>query len=489
MTDPIGTGIDTLVRLAALVVASTPSPTATALAGARAPFAVLSLDSLLTLLIVATLPVCVRRPWIGVLVFAWIGYMNPHRLLNGFAYGMPYAKLVAAATLLGLLFTRERYALPRTREVYLVAALWVVFIGSTFLVAQQPEVARAKLAEISKIFLMTGVTLALFQDRYKLSVLLLVIALSIGLLGAGGALWSLATGFAPRLYGPPQSFLGDNNAFGYTLTLVLPIIALARRQATSAWLRRGLLVMFTLSIIAVFATYSRGALIGLCLSLPLLLALMWRKDVALLLAAAVACLTIYATPRQWAERMQTITPTAYRDTSSGSKRMASWYVALRLGLDHPLLGAGFRPFEPDVYERYMPGYWDNHDAHNHYLQIFAEHGVPGLLLFVALLIALFRTLLRTVRATRGDPTRAWIHEAALLIGVSLVAYVVGGMFLNMPYFDLFYQLAAAVLILQQAALAPGIEIAAPRAPLLALPAARWRASGAVSDRRAARAAG
>ncbi|MDX2165625.1 MAG: putative O-glycosylation ligase, exosortase A system-associated [Deltaproteobacteria bacterium] len=452
--------------------------------GASMLSAILSLDGLLTLLIVALLPLCALRPWIGVLVFAWIGYMNPHRLLDGFAFHMPYAKLVAAATLCGLLVTRERYALPRTREVYLVAALWVIFVASTLLVALQPAVAREKLAEISKIFLMTGVTLVLFQDRYKLTALVLVIALSVGLLGAGGALWGLSTGFAERLYGPPRSFLGDNNAFGYTLTIVLPIIALARRQAERRWLRRVLLAVFALSIVAVFATWSRGALIGLCLSLPLLLAWSWRRDPAILLATAAACLAIYATPRPWVERMQTITPTAYRDTSSGSKRMASWYVALRLGLDHPILGAGFRPFEPDVYERYMPGYWDNHDAHNHYLQLFAEHGVPGLLLFVALLGSLFLTLWRTRRATRGDPPREWIGEAAQLVAVSLVAYAVGGIFLNMPYFDLFYQLAAVGLILQQAARAPGLEIAAPCAPLLSVPWARRRPAAALSPARA-----
>ena len=96
---------------------------------------------LLTVLIVATLPVCVLRPWMGMLVFAWIGFMNPHRLLDGFAYDMPYAKMVAVATLAGLLVTRERYALPRTREVYLLAALWVTFVCSTVFVALQPEVA------------------------------------------------------------------------------------------------------------------------------------------------------------------------------------------------------------------------------------------------------------------------------------------------------------------------------------------------------------
>jgi len=427
---------------------------------------VLSLDTLLTVLVVATLPVCFVRPWVGILVFAWIGFMNPHRLLDGFAHEMPYAKMVAGTTLAGLLFTRQRYALPRTREVYLIVALWVTFVCSTVFAALQPQSAWEKLTEISKILLMTGVTMVLFQDRRKLTILLLVIGFSFGYLAVTGGLWSLYSGFEERLYGPWSSAIGDNNALGYALTIVVPIFALLRRQVANKWIRGALLACFGLSIVAVFATYSRASLIGLCVSLPLTLALTRRKDVPLLLATAAACLAIYATPRQWKERMQTITPTVYRDDGSGSKRMKSWYVAVRLGLDHPVLGAGFDPFAPEVYERYLPGYWDYHDPHNHFLQVFAEHGVPGLLLFTGLLVSLFLTLLRTARATRGDPERQWIRDTALFTGVSLIAYVVGGMFLDMPYFDLFYQLVAVIVILHKAAQAPGNVIAEPEQPLL-----------------------
>lgn len=481
-------GMVGLVRGVPVVVAFAQTATATAEASASIAQSILSADMLLTALIVGLLPFCAWRPWIGMLVFAWIGYMNPHRLCGGFAFHMPYAKMVAAATLAGLLVTRERYPLPRTRETYLMAALWLIFVCSTLFVALQPEIAREKLAEISKILLMTGATIVLFQDRRKLHILLLVIALSIGFFGVTGGLWNLYTGFAERLYGPARSALGDNNALGFTFTIVLPIVALVRRQSSSRWVRGVLLAVFALSIVALFATYSRASLIVLCLTLPLTLALTWRKDFALWAATAAACFAIYAAPRQWVERMQTITPTAYRDTSSGSQRMKSWYIAFRLGLDHPLLGAGFRPFEPDVYERYMPGYWDNHDAHNNFLQVFAEHGIPGLLLFVALLVSLFLTLLRTVRATRGDPSRRWIGDAALFLGVSLVAYVVGGMFLNMPYFDLFYQLVAAIVILQQLAQAPGGEVAT-QEPLLAALWARLRGRDAMVDRRSVGAGG
>jgi putative inorganic carbon (hco3(-)) transporter len=412
---------------------------------------VVGLDILLVAVVGAALPLCLWKPWIGVLVFSWLGCMHPQRMVGGMAYDLPFSKLVAGATLLGLLFTTQRYRLPRRREVYLLAALWVTFLGSTTLTAIAPAAARVKFAEVSKIMLMTGVTLVLFQDRAKLRALLLVIALSIGLHGITGGLWGIATGFREMLFGPPGSSITDNNALGFAFTIVLPLLAGLRQRDARAPLRGLLLLAFGLTIVALFATYSRGSLVGFCLVLPLIALQVRAKDLALLGTAVAACLVIYLAPRHWVERMRTITPTAYRTESSGIKRMHSWYVAYRLGLDHPLLGSGFHPFVPAVYERYLPGYADDHDAHNHFLQVFAEHGLTGLLLFVALLVSVVIRLWQLTRATRGDPRRAWIAGYAQMIGIAVIAFVAGGVFVNMPYSDLYFTLVAAVVVLQEIA--------------------------------------
>ena len=60
-------------------------------------------DIVLTLVIFGLLPFILRRPHIGVLVWTWIGFMNPHRLTWGFAYDMPFAMIVALVTLVSLL--------------------------------------------------------------------------------------------------------------------------------------------------------------------------------------------------------------------------------------------------------------------------------------------------------------------------------------------------------------------------------------------------
>jgi probable O-glycosylation ligase (exosortase A-associated) len=424
-------------------------------------------EIVLTALVVASLPFCFTRPWIGVLVFAWLGYMNPHRLVGGFAADLPFGKFVAAATLLGWLRGARTYSLPRTREVYLLLALGITFLCSTMLTATHPALARTKLIEVSKILLMTGVTMALFRDRRRLHVLLLVMALSIGCLGFAGGVWALRTRWPTILWGPADSGIGDNNAFGFALTMVLPLLALLRDEESRRWVRSVLLAMFGLSIVAIFATYSRGSFIGLLVVLTVMVAKRRTRDVALLAVMAAALATVVIAPPQWWARIASITLTAYEDDPSGYHRMRSWYVAFRTGLDHPVLGAGFWPFDVELYQRYLPGYVDFHDAHNHFLQVFAEHGFTGLILFAALLACVFRGLRRVMRTTRGDPARRWMSHYADVVEVSLVAYTVGGVFLNMAYFDLMYQLIAVAVILEcEAGVEAPVANSSPKPPSL-----------------------
>src|SRR5262249_45490975 len=168
--------------------------------------------------------------------------------------------------------------------------------------------ARVEFGEGSKPLLMTAATIVLFQDRAKLRALLLVLALSIGLLGIMGSVWGMDTGFQQPLFGPSGSSIGDNNALGVALLIALPLLAYLRQQAQKAPLRGVLLIAFGLSIIVLFTTYSRGAFVGFCLVLPLIVLQLQLRDKALLAVGITACMLPFFAPPQWKERMQTITP-------------------------------------------------------------------------------------------------------------------------------------------------------------------------------------
>ena len=43
-------------------------------------------DLLITAIIFGMLPIVIKRPWIGALMFVWISLMTPQRYAFGFAY-------------------------------------------------------------------------------------------------------------------------------------------------------------------------------------------------------------------------------------------------------------------------------------------------------------------------------------------------------------------------------------------------------------------
>ena len=404
-------------------------------------------DIVLTTIVMGLLPFCFMVPWVGLLTYSWIGYMNPHRLTFGFAYTMPFAQLTAIATLLGLLVTKHRKPLPRSWPTYLLAASWAFFFLTT-LSATRPDAAWTQLEKVSKIILMTFVTMLLFQDAKRLRFLFYVIVFSIGFFGLKGGIWAIATGGGNQVLGPPDSFIAGNTEIGLALVMVLPLMHfLAKTEARPA-VRYVLRLMLVFSAIAVLFTYSRGAVLGLAVVLPLMLLKSPARFVVLPLVFVVALYGKSLMPEQWLERMDTIQN--YEDDESASGRLEAWHTAYRLALDYPILGGGFRPFSPAVYERYVPGKRlnDSQDAHSIYFQVLAEHGFPGLALYVGLIVATLLGLASASRKTRQDPRRRELHDAAQLVSVSLIGFAVSGSFLSMSYFDLFFHLVAIATVIR-----------------------------------------
>lgn len=418
-------------------------------------------DVVVTCVIMGLLPFCLSRPWIGVLTWSWIGYMNPHRLTWGFAYDLPFGLMVILATVVGLVFTNEKKSLPNAIEVYLLLAMWGWFLVTT-LFAFYPEEAWVQLIKISKILLGIFLSMILLQETRKLRALIWVIALSIGFFGVKGGIWWIMTGAQDQVLGPRDSFISGNTEIGLALNMVIPLLIFLQREETRVWRRRFLLAAALLSIVASLGTYSRGALIGLAVVVPLVF-LKSRARVVLLPLLAIAIFVLPSVmPTRWLERMGTIE--TYDQDLSANQRLNSWYVARQLAKDYPIMGGGFRTFSQEIYEIYMPGYkYGGQDAHSIYFQVLGEHGFIGLALFIGLIASTMISLRRLIWKTKHDPARQWICNCAQMLEVSVLGYAASGAFLSMSYFDLFYHVVAITVILKVLANAPAPEPEAPAA--------------------------
>ncbi len=140
----------------------------------------------------------------------------------------------------------------------------------------------------------------------------------------------------------------------------------------------------------------------------------------------------------------------YEQDRSAMGRLRAWEMAWNLALDRPLLGAGFRAFQPEMYKQYLPEFPESsRDAHSIFFQVLAEHGFTGIILYIMLILSTFLSLRQLIRKSRRKPSLQWISSYAQMLEASLIGFVVSGMFLSLSYFDLFFHLIAIVIILKQ----------------------------------------
>lgn len=408
-----------------------------------------------------TLPFILFRPWIGVLMFAWLSLMTPNRFAYGFAYDFQFSAVVAVCTLLGLLITKEkiRYEPNLVLVLLLFLPAWTCV---TYIFALERESATGRLIEVLKVFLFVHVSAMVLQNRKQLDWMLWVIVVSVGFFGVKGGLFTIASGAGGKVYGPPgDSFLSDNNAISVALILVIPLMQYLRAISTSRLARLGLLAAMLLSGMAVLGSYSRGAL----LAIGSMLVFLWLKSSHKILFSAllipVVPFAIAFMPAQWTERMNTIS--TYEQDASAMGRINSWKTAFNIANDRPLVGGGFELYSAKTFARYAPDPEDVHSAHSVYFQMLGEHGYVGLLIFLSIGVASWFTARRTIALSKGREDLKWAEHLARATQVSLVGYAVGGAFVNIGYWDLIYYEIVILVAASRLAAAPRSTAAPPAA--------------------------
>lgn len=393
-------------------------------------------DILVTAIVFGILPFVFKRPWIGILLFSWLGYMNPHRLCWGFAYDFPFAMIVAVTTLTAFLFSKEEKEMLWTRETVLLLIFvgWMLF--TTFF-AFYPDLAWLQWDKVWKIQLMVFMTAMILKDRMQVHWLIWIIALSLGFYGVKGGIFTIVHGGVYRVQGPYGTFIGGNNELALALVITIPLIRYLHLQAKAFWVRWGLASAMVLSAVAAIGSQSRGALLAM-LAMGVFLWLKSRKKLATAAFMIVAIAIIGAVmPQEWYDRMNTIK--TYQQDGSAQGRINAWYTALNVAKDR-ITGGGFNMFQPGVFRQYAPDPDNVHDAHSIYFEVMGEQGFIGLALYTLLGILFWIRASQIVRACKNDPNRKWAADLAAMSQVSMVGFAAGGAFLGLAQFDLPYHL-------------------------------------------------
>ena len=163
-----------------------------------------------------------------------------------------------------------------------------------------------------------------------------------------------------------------------------------------------------------------------------------------LLTTAVVVLAFlgFATDKYW-DQMTTIGSDTDYNMTEESGRINIWRRGVGYMMDNPVFGVGPNNFQvaegtlsPFAWRAQMGRGVRWNAAHNSYVQAGAELGVPGLLLFLAVIGSTLRTLRRTGRRQGED------GRLSSALTASLVGFVVGAFFLSLAYSEMLYTLVA-----------------------------------------------
>lgn len=378
-------------------------------------------------------------------MWSWLGYMNPHRLTWGFAYNFPFAMVVGLTTLIALVFYKGEKTIPFIP----LTVIWLAFIlwmNLSTLTAIDPAMSSIEWDRSMKIQIFALLTVALIRNKLQINALVWVVAASLAFFGLKGGIFSILSGGNYLVWGPKGSFIEDNNALGMVLTMTIPLLVYIFQSTNDKRFKLALLGVIALTLLAILTSHSRGAFLAICAMGMVFWYYSSRKviiGVVLVLAAIVAWNVM---PESWHERMSSISD--YQNDSSAMGRINAWWFAYNLALDHPFTGGGFGTFTQELFLRYAPNPTDFHDSHSIYFEVLAEQGFVGLALFLMLGAGALITSMRNIAMAKKREDLAWAVALSRMLIVSLVAYAVGGLFLGLAYFDLYYHLISMVVIVR-----------------------------------------
>ena len=422
-------------------------------------------DYLLAMIFIALVPIILRYAWIGIPTLFWISLFTPQLQTWTFMYGFQAAMLFSAVTLVALIWSKDRQPFPFTRETVMLFVL-AGYFAMTSHFAMVSSGAWDFWIHFMKILLVTFITPLLIYGERRILVVLLVITGSLAFFGFKGGIFAINTGGAHMVLGPSGSYLSGNTYIGLAMIMVLPLILVSARMFHQRWVDFGVplvsrfsvpigwvgYAVFWLTAIAILATHSRGAFVGLIAITPFLF-LHMKKKILIAGIAFIAVVVVGVTaPEVLVDRWKTIE--TYEEDTSAMQRIQSWGVAWNMAMERPLTGMGFRNtwmgYDWWVSYAEFEGGWSHVlSPHSIYFGLLGAHGFGGLGVYLLLAAFTMLTLNRVRRTARRRTGQIWLSEYAWALQVGLTGYLVAGIFLDVAYFNLFYAFVAMAVIMRR----------------------------------------
>ena len=403
-----------------------------------------------------------RKPFLFVLVYAYIDIVAPQRLTYLLLNSLPISAMAAALALGGfLLFDDKRDVRVAPRQLLIVVLIGYCWF--TTLHADFPVEARDKWDWVWKALAFAAFLPLTLRTRLRIEALLLFMVLSASSIIIVGAIKTLISGGG---YGELNLMVSNNSGLyeGSTISTVaiaiLPLILWFTRHGTIfAPDRRMKAFAYALCFACLLIPIGTSTRTGLlCIGLVALLMLRdsQRKLLYLGCVAAIGLAALPFLPSAFTDRMGTIK--TYQGDASASTRLAVWQWTMDYAREHPL-GGGFEAYRQNQIRYEKVAVEDQGGVavvdrslevdkarayHSAYFEMLGEQGYPGLALWLTINLAgLFRMEVLRRRYARAEGNEAWIAPLAAALQNGHIVYLLGAAFVAIAFQPFVYMLIGA----------------------------------------------
>ena len=260
---------------------------------------------------------------------------------------------------------------------------------------------------------------------------------------------------------PNSGFMGDENDFALVMNMAIPFAYFMFLETDSTKKKILYLSACCIFIAANVASFSRGGFVGL---VPVIL-YCWYKTPKKILSTVIVAIMISvlyfsASPKYWQEVKSIKEENIQKGTGAG--RWYLWKCALRIFLDHPIIGVGQGnfPWNVQLYEPLTAKKLHGGKAvHSLYFTLISELGLIGILLFSGMLYFSYKELKWILKKEKefllkqnqSEETIQQMHKIRFIIfGITggMLGYLVSGAFLSVLYYPHFWLLIALCVALR-----------------------------------------
>jgi len=404
-----------------------------------------------------------RKPFIFVLVYAYIDIVSPQRLTYLLLNSVPISLIAVGLSVLGWLAMDDKKDVRvAPRQLMIVALLGYCFY--TTLNADFKVEALDKWDWVWKALAFAAFLPLTLRTKLRIESLLLFMILSASSIIIVGGIKTLGSGGG---YGELNLMVANNSGLyeGSTISTVaiaiIPLIVWFMRFGTifpPDWKVKCfcLALIFACLLIPVGTSTRTGLL---CIGLVALLMIRDAKRKVLYLTA-LGCLGLAAVPflpSSFTERMGTIK--TYKADASASTRLAVWQWTMDYAKTHPM-GGGFEAYRQNQirYEKVATESDGNGQTtvdrslevdkarayHSAYFEMLGEQGYPGLALWLTInLLGIFRMEVLRQRYRKPEPGQEWVAPLASALQTAHIVYMLGATFIAIAFQPFVYMLIGA----------------------------------------------